>query len=74
MTLKHKEVQLNPLKTNQEINMTFQKGTQKLDFRIETHPIPKKFGGDGITPKRHMNVDLYPNKKVLPNEGHKILE
>lgn len=54
--------------------MTFQKGTQKLDFRIETHTVPQKYGGNGLTPQRHMNVDLYPNKKVLPNSGHKILE
>lgn len=53
--------------------MTFQEGAQKLDFRIETHPLPEKFGGNG-TPQRHMNVDLYPNKKVIPNNGHKILE
>jgi RHS repeat-associated protein len=67
-------VKVNPLNPTQEINMTFQKGTQKLDLRIETHTIPKKYGGNGVTPQRHMNVDLYPNKKVLPNSGHKILE
>jgi hypothetical protein len=53
--------------------MTIQKGTQKLDLRIETHPIPKKFGRNG-EPQRHLNIDIYPNKKVLPNNGHKILE
>jgi hypothetical protein len=66
-------IKINPLKSNQEINMTIQKGVQKLDLRIETHPIPKKFGGNG-DPQRHLNLDLYPNKKVLPNNGHKILE
>ncbi len=35
-------VKVNPLNPTQEINMTFQKGTQKLDFRIESHTIPKK--------------------------------
>ncbi len=64
----------NPLAPNQEINLTFQQGTRKIDLRIETHPLPKKYGGDGITPQRHLNIDLYPNKKVLPNDGHKILE
>ena len=67
-------VKPNPLSPTQEINMTLQKGSQKLDFRIETHTVPVKYGGNGVTPQRHMNVDLYPNKKVLPNSGHKILE
>jgi hypothetical protein len=67
-------IKLNPLNPTQEINMTFQKGTQKLDVRIETHTLPQKYGGNGLTPQRHLNVDLYPNKKVLPNSGHKILE
>lgn len=67
-------VKINPLNPTQEINMTIQKGAQKLDFRIETHTVPKKYGGNGVTPQRHMNVDLYPDKKVLPNSGHKILE
>ncbi|MBS3915313.1 MAG: hypothetical protein KG003_12530 [Bacteroidetes bacterium] len=67
-------IQKNPLGATQEINITFENGVIKLDFRIETHPLPVKYGGDGITPQRHMNVDLYPNKKTLPNGGHKILE
>lgn len=67
-------VKSNPLSPTQEVNLTFQKGTQKLDLRIETHPVPQKYGGKGMTPQRHMNVDLYPNKKVLPNNGHKVLE
>jgi RHS repeat-associated protein len=67
-------VKVNPLAPTQEINMTIQQGTQKLDFRIETHPLPSKYGGNGTSPQRHMNVDLHPNKKVLPNSGHKILE
>jgi RHS repeat-associated protein len=67
-------VKLNPLNPTQEINMTFQKGTQKLDFRIETHTVPQRFGGNGVTPQKHMNVDLYPDKTVLPNNGHKILD
>ncbi len=67
-------VKVNPLNPSQEVNLTFQNGNQKLDFRIETHPLPIKYGGDGVTPQKHMNVDLYPNKKVLPNSGHKILD
>ena len=67
-------VKLNPLSPTQEINMTIRKGFQKSDFRILTHAVPKKFGGNGVTPQRHMNVDLYPDKKILPNIGHKILE
>ena len=67
-------IKINPLNPAQELNMTFQKGTQKMDFRIESHPLPKGLGGDGVTPIRHMNVDLYPNKKALPNSGHKVLE
>jgi hypothetical protein len=54
--------------------MAFEKGTQKLDFRIETHTVPQRFGGNGVTPQKHMNVDLYPDKTVLPNNGHKILD
>ena len=53
--------------------MTIQKGSSKIDFRIETHKLPPKYGGDGVTPVRHMNVDLKP-KGNLPNNGHKILE
>ena len=63
----------NPLKPNQELNLTI-KNIEMMDFRIETHVVPTKFGGNGVTPQRHMNVDLYPDKKVLPNSGHKILE
>lgn len=67
-------IKLNPMSPNQEINITFQQGIKKLDFRIETHTVPQKYGGNGISPQRHMNVDLYPNKKVITNSGHKILE
>jgi len=66
-------VRANPLNPNQELNMTITSGRQKLDFRIETHAVPQRYGGDGVTPQRHMNLDLYPDKKVLPNNGHKIL-
>lgn len=65
-------VKVNPLKPNQEVNMTVAKDGQKLDLRIETHPLSKKLGGDGITPQRHMNVDAKP-KIDLPNKGHKII-
>jgi RHS repeat-associated protein len=65
-------VKVNPLKPNQEVNMTVTKDGQKLDLRIETHPLSKKLGGDGTTPQRHMNVDTKP-KIDLPNKGHKII-
>ena len=69
------QVKINPTSPNQELNLTIFKGNEKLDFRIETHVVPKKYGGNGKTPQRHMNVDLYPKKKnSLPNNGHKILE
>lgn len=64
----------NTLSPTQEINITIQKATQKLDFRIETHIVPTKYGGNGLTPQRHINVDIYPNKKIIPNNGHVILE
>jgi hypothetical protein len=67
-------VKANPTSPNQEINMTVKTSTQKLDVRVETHTVPQKYGGNGVTPQKHMNVDLYPNKDVLPNNGHKILE
>jgi hypothetical protein len=67
-------VRMNPTNPTQEFNMTIQYGTKKLDVRIETHPLPETYGGDGSTPVRHMNVDLYPKKSnPLPNKGHKIL-
>lgn len=69
------EVIPNDLKFNQEVNLTFVKGTDKLNIRVETHVVPKKFGGNGTTPQRHLNVETVPAKKnTLPNKGHKILE
>ncbi|MEO6963929.1 MAG: hypothetical protein ABIY90_18315 [Puia sp.] len=65
-------VKLNPMSPNQELNMTIKDGISKLDFRIETHNLPAKYGGDGVTPMRHMNVDLTPRSN-LPNSGHKLL-
>ncbi len=50
---------------NQEINYTFQQGSEKLDIRIKTHIVPEKFGGNGKTPQRHLNVDLGSNKKSI---------
>ena len=66
-------IKSNPLKPNQEVNRTIEMGGQKLDLRIETHPLSKKIGGDGVTPQRHINVDTKP-KIPLPNTGHKIIE
>jgi hypothetical protein len=68
-------VTVNPVSPTQEFNITIQYGTQKLDFRIETHDLPLKLGGKGSgSPVRHMNVDLTPGKKSLPNSGHVILK
>jgi RHS repeat-associated protein len=73
----------NPLdpKNAQEVNMTVVDGAgkgSKVDFRIETHDLPAKLGGNGSgSPVRHMNVDYYeagtPVRNALPNSGHKIL-
>jgi hypothetical protein len=66
---------MNPRSATQELNMTVKQGSGKLDVRVETHTVPTKYGGNGTTPQRHMNVDLYPKKSnPLPNNGHKILE
>jgi hypothetical protein len=50
----------------------------KVDLRVESHALPSKYGGDGVTPQRHMNVDLYIDGKrqfnTLPNNGHTILK
>lgn len=63
------------LQEGQELNLIFSTGTKRqINLRIETHEVPTKFGGNGVTPQRHMNVDLLPNKKILPNAGHEILE
>jgi hypothetical protein len=64
----------NSLKPNQELNMTIEHNSSKLDLRVETHDLPVKFGGQGTgSPVRHMNVDLTPGKNALPNSGHVIL-
>ena len=67
-------VKINPLNSSQELNLTFSKGKQKMDIRIETHIVPPKYGGNGLSPQRHLNVDLYPNKTAIQNSGHKILD
>jgi len=66
-------IKVNPLKNYQELNMTIQKGAEKLDLRIETHRLPEKYGGNGSSEVRHMNIDLKP-KSNLPNGGHVILQ
>lgn len=65
-------VKVNPMTPNQELNMTIEHGTQKLDLRVESHKLPPKYGGDGVNPTRHMNVDI--KGADLPNKGHKSLE
>jgi hypothetical protein len=60
---------------NQEFNITLKLGNEKLDLRVETHTLPKNLGGKGPgIPIRHMNVDLTPGGKNLPNSGHIILD
>jgi hypothetical protein len=66
-------VKLNNLKTTQEVNMTIQKGTEKINLRIESHIVEKKFGGNGTSSQRHMNVDYYKNGRRKTN-NHTILE
>lgn len=67
------EIKIHPLKPIQEVNMTIQKGGEKINLRIETHRIDNKNGGNGATPQRHMNVDYYNNGKRKTND-HTILE
>ena len=67
-------ININSMTDKQELNMTIKYNEQKLDMRIETHPIPIKYGGDGYTPIRHMNLDLTPKfRPGLPNNGHILL-
>jgi len=69
----------NKLNSNQELNLTIKDGNGgKIDMRVESHPLPAKYGGDGKSSTRHMNVDLSKNGKkqrgALPKSGHKNLE
>jgi RHS repeat-associated protein len=68
------KVTTRPLTAGQELNMSVTKGTERVNIRIEEHTVPTRYGGNGTTPQRHLNVDLMPNKSILPNSGHKILE
>ena len=55
------EVKVNGLKAadRQELNMTFKNADgSKLDFRIESHEIPQQLGGNGVTPQRHLIMQL----------------
>jgi hypothetical protein len=46
-----------------------------MNLRIETHKVGTKFGGNGKSLQRHMNVETLPAKRnKLPNNGHIILE
>jgi RHS repeat-associated protein len=61
-------LKVNPMASNQELNMTIEHNYSKLDLRVETHDLPTKLGGLGSgAPVRHMNVDLTPGKRSLPN-------
>lgn len=63
------------LKPYQELNLLFKdNGKIKMGLRIETQKVSPKFGGNGVTPQRHMNVDRGRYTNQLPNSGHKILE
>ena len=67
-------IKMNSLNDNRDLNMTIKYNDQKLDMRIESHPLPFKYGGDGITPTPHLNLDLTPRiQPGLPNNGHVIL-
>jgi len=64
----------NKLNITQELNMTIKYDGVKIDLRIETHSLPAKYGGDYVTPMRHINIDLTPRPTPpLPNNGHIIL-
>lgn len=40
---------------------------KRVDMRIETYPLPAKYGGQPCVPIRHMNVDVYrPYPTALP--------
>ncbi len=69
-------VQVNNLKPQfmQELNLTIKDGKQILNVRVETHAVQKKFGGNGTSPQRHLNVELQPPTIKLPNRGHKFLD
>jgi RHS repeat-associated protein len=70
----------NKLSDTQEINMTIKDKTGSgLNLRVETHTVPQKYGGNGKTPQRHMNVEpIKSNGKKAQNNypagGHVILE
>ena len=63
----------NKLKPTQELNLTIEKGAEKINMRVETHVVDKKFGGNGTSPEKHMNVDYFKNGKRKTND-HTILE
>ena len=68
-------VQPNALKGNQELNLSIFHDGSQLNLRVETHDLPTSLGGNGKgDPVRHMNVELSPGGKNLPNAGHIILK
>ena len=72
-------IEPNALRPNQEMNMTIKNPDgSKLDMRIETDVVSKKYGGNGTTPQRHLNADVYNSngnrvKMDHINRGHKVL-
>jgi RHS repeat-associated protein len=59
-------VKPNTLKPNQELNITIEHQGVKTNIRIETHILPPKYGGDYITPMRHLNSPLNGGHLLLP--------
>lgn len=73
--IQKEKIKSNPLGVNQEVNFTITDQSQKLNVRIESHALPPKYGGDFVTPQRHMNVELRPESNPpLKNNGHVILD
>ncbi|MDR1729410.1 MAG: hypothetical protein LBR52_01975 [Prevotellaceae bacterium] len=62
------------LKPSQEVNIIVKYKGDMLKIRVETHPLKPIYGGDYVTPMRHLNLDLTPTPATpLPNGGHIIL-
>jgi len=65
----------NELQNGQELNLSIFHSSGQLNLQVETHDLPEKLGGQGKeTPVRHINVELKPGGKSLPNSGHIILD
>lgn len=67
------KIEAKALKPTQDLNIIISKESEKINLRVETHVVDKKYGGNGINPQKHMNVDYYNNNKRKTN-SHKIIE